>query len=59
MKESDILFESGDYHVIENKHKKAYEVCKYNGTHSIVVATIGISLGIDRVKEEMICPSGN
>lgn len=59
MKESDILFEVGDYWVSHAKFanlKKGYIVWKNNLTHSKLVARIGFegNEGLERAKQEAV-----
>jgi hypothetical protein len=54
MKESDIVFESNDYWVL-NVNKKGFEVYKKTITHSIKVASIGYTgqHGLEKAKQEI------
>ena len=56
LKESDILFEIGDYWVCESQKWKGYEVLKNGVTHSVRVAQIGFEgeKGLEKAKEEAI-----
>ena len=54
LKESDILFEIGDYWVCEAEKFKGFEVMKNNITHSVRVARIGYEgeIGLEKAKAE-------
>lgn len=54
LKESDILFEIGDYWVCKSKAWKGYEVMKNGVTHSIRVVQIGYEgeIGLEKAKSE-------
>ena len=54
LKESDILFEIGDYWVCESHKWKGYEVLKSGVTHSVRVAQIGYEgeIGLEKAKAE-------
>ncbi len=56
LKESDILFEIGDYWVCKSETWKGYEVMKNGITHSVRVARIGYEgeKGLEKAKEEAI-----
>jgi hypothetical protein len=54
MKESDIIFESGNYWIFDAK-QKGFEVYKTGITHSTRCAQIGWTgqVGLDRAKQEI------
>lgn len=55
MKESDILYESGDYWIARTPRRKGFEVYKIGATHSTRCAIIGYEgqKGLDLAKEEI------
>lgn len=56
LKESDILFEIGDYWICKSETWKGYEVMKNGVTHSVRVASIGYEgeIGFEKAKTEAI-----
>jgi len=56
MKESDILFEIGDYWIAKARKGDGYEVWRNGVTHSTRCAVIGWNgeKGLERAKEEAI-----
>jgi hypothetical protein len=56
MKESDILFEIGDYWVAKSDTHQGYDVFKCGVTHSVRCAQIGYKgeKGLERAKSEAI-----
>jgi len=55
MKESDILFEKGDYFVLASKAFNGYEVYKNGATHATRCASIGYAgkIGLDKAIQEI------
>lgn len=52
MTEDDILYESGKHWVCMSANGRAYQVFRTGLTHSVLVATIGKSLGLQRAIDE-------
>ena len=52
MNEKHILYENGDFWIYENPGKSFFEVYKSAITHSVRVASVGKSLGLDRAISE-------
>ncbi|HRY04837.1 MAG TPA: hypothetical protein P5256_17015 [Beijerinckiaceae bacterium] len=53
LSESDILVDDQPYWAAFNPALKAYEIFRQQATHSVRCATIGKSLGLERVRQEI------